>query len=108
MELSANAATVSPLPMPRAWRALARRFTRSWSSAKVRLSPPQVRATRSGTTEAAIIRNSLVFIHYLRKRSLSPPAGRPPRGQPPLQGQPLGQRQLQPLHNSPFGEPQGQ
>src|SRR3990172_12709337 len=60
-------ATVSPLPMPRAWRALASRFTRSWSWAKVRLSPSQVRATRSGTTEAAIIRNSLVFMRYLRR-----------------------------------------
>src|SRR3972149_4052490 len=64
MELRANAATLSPLPMPRAWRALARRFTRSWSSAKLRLSPSQARATRSGTTEAAIIRNSLVFMRY--------------------------------------------
>src|SRR3990170_5036487 len=64
MELSAITATLSPLAMPRAWMALARRLTRSWSSAKVRLSPSQVRAMRSGTTEAAIIRNSLVFIRY--------------------------------------------
>src|SRR3970040_594506 len=36
MELSAMTATLSPLAMPRAWRALARRFTRSWSWAKGR------------------------------------------------------------------------
>src|SRR3990172_2349130 len=66
MELSAMTATLSPLPMPRAWRALARRLTRSWSWEKVRLSPSQARATRSGTTDEAIIRNSDVFIRYLR------------------------------------------
>src|SRR3989304_1368021 len=102
MELSASTATLSPLPMPRAWRALARRLTRSWSAANVRLSPSQVRATRSGTTEAAIIRNSLVFIHYLRKRSLYAPAGQRPLGEAALQRQPLGQRQLQPFHNRPL------
>src|SRR3972149_802691 len=105
MELSANAATVSPLPMPSpplAERALASRLTRSWSAAKVRLSPPQVRATRSGTTEAAIIRNSLVFIHYLRKRSLYAPAGQRPLGEAALKRQPLGQRQGQaPPHGPP-------
>src|SRR3972149_10369578 len=102
MELSASTATLSPLAMPSAWRALARRLTRSWSAAKVRLSPPQVRATRSGTTEAAIIRNSLAFIHYLRKRSLYAPPGQRPLGEAALQRQPLGQRQgPAPKHGPP-------
>src|SRR3990172_3299162 len=105
MELSAIAAIVSPLPMPSDWRALARRLTRSWSWAKVRLSPSQVRATRSGTTDEAIIRNSLVFMRYLRKRSLYAPAGQRPLGEAALQPQPLGQRQLQSFHPGALGPP---
>src|SRR3990170_3254637 len=66
MELRAMAATLSPLPTPRDRRALARRLTLSWSWAKVRRSPSQAMARRSGTTDAAIIRNSDVFILYLR------------------------------------------
>src|SRR3990170_8000929 len=111
MELSANAATVSPLPMPSpplAERALASRFTRSWSWAKVRLSPSQARATRSGTTDEAIIRNSLVFIRYLRKRSLYAPAGEGAPRQAALQRQPVGQGKLQPLQHGPLGQPQRQ
>ena len=54
--------TLSPLPTPIAWRALARRFTRSCISAKVRVRPSHAMATRSGTTDEAIIRNSAVFI----------------------------------------------
>src|SRR3990172_12271728 len=104
MELSAMTATLSPLPMRRPWRALARRFTRSCSWAKVRLSPSQARATRSGTTEAPIIRNSLVFMRYLRTRSLYAPAGQRPLGEAALQRQPVGQRQLQPFDDGPLGQ----
>src|SRR3972149_3355658 len=84
MELRPMAATLSPLPTPRDWRALARRLTLSWSWAKVRRSPSQAIARRSGTTDAAIIRNSDVFILYLRCGFVVIPlrtaAGDPARG----------------------------
>src|SRR3972149_8122893 len=76
MELRDRTATLSPLPMPSpplAERALASRFTLSWSWTKVRLSPSQTMAPRFGTTEAAVIRNSEVFIRCLRLASCSHP-----------------------------------
>src|SRR3990170_5407245 len=85
-------ATVSPLARPSDCRALASRFTRSWSAAKVRLRPSQTRATRSGTTDEAIIRNSDVFIRYLRKRS-----GRAHWRYPAIRGRP--QDQLIHIHD---------
>src|SRR3990170_983126 len=65
MELRAITAILSPLLTPSDCSALASRFTRSCSWAKVRVSPSHTMAVRSGTTEAAIIKNSDVFILYL-------------------------------------------
>ena len=55
-------ATLWPRSIPRSVRALARRLTRSCTWRYLRRTSPQTSASRSGTMDALMVRNSAVFI----------------------------------------------